>query len=81
MSCHVANCVCNAYFVPCSTWDFGKLLCLKLANVIILYIVKRYVQLAEKTECTASIELCKCPLSGMGYQFFYLIFTDLVVRE
>ena len=60
------------------SWDFGKLLCLKLANVFILYVVKRSVRASEK-ECAAMDELCVCPLNDMGYQFFFLLLTDIVV--
>lgn len=63
-------------------WDFGKLLTLKLVNIIVLYIVKRYVPMAKDlnnaNQCTDR-EKCDCPLMDMGYQFFFLMVTDLVM--
>ena len=39
---------CGCGGVVCfSAWDFGKLLTLKLVNIIVLYIVKRYVPMAK----------------------------------
>ena len=70
----------SRFAVGHSAWDFGKLLCLKLVNIIVLYIVKRYVQLTKDADCgTVAPELCKCPLESMGYQFLFLILTDLLV--
>ncbi len=64
---------------------------LKLVNIIVLYIVKRYVRSSdEDSSCKLSptssnpadlFELCDCPLMNMGYQFFWLMITDLVVRH
>ena len=75
------TCLSLSWSICFSAWDFGKLIVLKLVNIIVLYIVKRYVQLAHDVDCgTLSQELCNCPLEGMGYQFFFLMVTDLVVR-
>ena len=46
--------------IPLSAWDFGKLLTLKLVNIIVLYIVKRYVPMA-KASCGA-VPRCSCNL-------------------
>jgi hypothetical protein len=62
-----------------SEWDFGKLMALKLANVFVLYIVKKVVQRRADQHCDSSLEICRCPLSSMGYQFFYLMVTDMTV--
>jgi hypothetical protein len=71
---------------PCrwcpSEWDFGKLVFLKLANIFVLYIVKRSARNNNDRNCTLeNFETCECPLFGMGYQFFFLMVTDMTVSR
>lgn len=67
-------------------WDTAKVFLIKVANLLTLYGVKAVV--AEEAG-TAAIEAscpltgspvdCSCPLSAIGYQFFWLLISDLSV--
>ncbi len=67
-------------------WDTAKVFLIKVANLLTLYGVKAAV--AEEAG-TAAIEAscplsgspidCSCPLSAIGYQFFWLLISDLSV--
>ena len=59
-----------------------------IANYCAVFFVKRYVRLNNirrceendpSCQCPTVDELCLCPLSSMGYQFFYFLLADLVV--
>jgi len=57
-------------------WGFSKLLLLKLTNVVVIYFVK---QLVLQNTINAGTDECTCPLRQMGYQFFYLLVSDMTV--
>jgi hypothetical protein len=65
----------------CRNWDFNKLLLLKLANVVVIYLVKERVAKSDNLNVCLdpTVVDCACPLRSMGYQFFYLLITDMTV--
>lgn len=68
--------------------DVIKVFLLKLSNVMLVYIVKSISGQDKETEqkcldnaSPAEQQSCKCPLNGMGYQFFWFIVVDLTLSN
>lgn len=59
-------------------WDFSKILLLKLANVVVIYVIKERVSsTVDPTSCFGPD--CACTLKELGYQFLFLLLSDMTV--
>jgi hypothetical protein len=64
----------------CSNWDFGKILLLKLANIVVIYVIKERVTTTSEVACDELANPdCNCPLKAAGYQFFFLLLSDMTI--
>jgi hypothetical protein len=71
-------------------WDTGKVFLVKVINILTLYGVKAAVATERGASATGELAACprpgvdidcRCPLAGMGWQFFWLFVSDLTMSS